>query len=224
MTPDEVHVWCARPAGTDFRRILSPDELARAGRYRLDRDRVRFIWCRGFVRQILGEQLSRPPEEISFSYASSGKPFVAGTELRFNVSHSGDVALFAVAWRRELGVDIEAVRPAVADSGIAERFFSSGEREALAAMTPESRRRAFFTCWTRKEAYLKARGSGLSLPLDQFEVTVAAALPAALLRAPEGPTELARWEMYDLAVPAGYAAAMVVEAGERELRLVERTV
>lgn len=224
MTPDEVHVWCARADGTDFRPILSPDELARADRYRMDRDRDRFIWCRGLLRTILGEQLRRPPKAISFCYGPSGKPYLPGTELRFNLSHSQDAALIALAWERELGVDIEAIRADVAASGIAERFFSPGERQALSALSPEHRVRAFFNCWTRKEAYMKARGDGFSLPLDRFEVTVAPDLRPALLKAPEGPAEVARWYLHDLSTPPGYAAALAVESGHGELRVLENTL
>lgn len=221
MNRDEVLVWCVRLDSTATRNLLSPDELARAGRFRMERDRTRFIACRGSLRTILAEELGEQPEKIAFRYAPEGKPYVAGSPLRFNVSHSQDLALIAVAWGREVGVDIESVRPDVADSGIAERFFSAGERQALADLAPEVRARAFFACWTRKEAYLKARGSGLSLPLDGFEVTVNPDLPPKLVRAPEGESEASSWRIEDLKVPMSYAAALVAEGHDWEARCME---
>jgi 4'-phosphopantetheinyl transferase len=219
MTSAEVHVWCARLDGTEYRGILSPDELARAARYRFDRDRLRFIWFRGLLRTILGRQLERPPESIRFALAPGGKPYVPDSWLRFNVSDSQEYALIAVACDRELGVDIEFIRPDVARSGIAERFFSPGECAALHALAPPERVGAFFNCWTRKEAYLKARGCGLALPLARFEVSVAPHQPPALLRAPEGAEEVARWKIQDLDVPPGFAAALAAEGHDWEIHL-----
>jgi 4'-phosphopantetheinyl transferase len=222
MIRGEVHVWSACFDGTDFSRILSADEMARAGRYRFARHRARFIWVRGLLRTILGEQLGRRPAEISFACAPGGKPYLLNTPLCFNVSDSQDRALIAVACEREVGVDIEFLRPDTATSGIAERFFAAGEIAALRALPAEHRVRAFFICWTRKEAYLKARGTGLALPLARFEVTLSPDLPPALVSAPEGPEEVARWKMQDIAAPAGYAAALVAEGHDWELCLHER--
>lgn len=221
MTRDQVQVWRAQPDGTDFRHILSTDELARADRYRFDSHRDRFMFFRGILRTIIGEQLGINPKDICFQVAPGGKPYIAGSWLRFNVSDSQDWTLIAVTREREVGVDIEAVRPEVASSGIAERFFAAGERAALAALGPEDRTRAFFTCWTRKEAYLKARGSGLALPLASFEVTLAVDLPPAIVSAPEGAGEVARWKIRDLSAPTGFAAALVVEGHDWEIQAHE---
>ena len=216
----EVHVWHARMDGTDFRALLSADELARAARFHFSRDRDRFVFFHGVLRTILGRQLGAAPAALRFETAPGGKPYLPGSPLRFNVSHSRDDVLIAAAWEREVGIDIEFLRADVAVSGIAERFFSPGECAALAALPPEDRVRGFFTCWTRKEAYLKARGSGLALPLARFEVTVAPGEAPALLDAPEGAAEVARWKMADVPVPDGFAA-LVAEGRDWELRLEE---
>lgn len=216
----EVHVWAAPldPPAEDVRSyasLLAPDEQARAERFRFERDRRRFSVARGVLRLLLGRYLETEPRRVAFRYESHGKPVLggelAGRGLRFNVSHSGEMALYALARGRELGVDVEEVRPMEDGLQIAERFFSQAEVAAFRALPAEVRDEAFFNCWTRKEAYIKAVGEGLSFPLHAFDVSLAPGEPARLL-ASRDPRQAERWSLRALPDPApGYRAAVVAE-------------
>jgi len=218
----EVHVWrlaLDQPESvlTQFRSTLDAGELERAGRFHFEKHRRHFIAGRGGLRYVLSRYLGVKPEELRFSYGPFGKPSLVGSEVRFNMSHSHGVALFAVAADRELGVDVEHVRADFATEDIARRFFSPVEVETFNAVPSEEQVAAFFRCWTRKEAYIKAIGRGLSEPLDAFDVTLAPGDAAALLRA-EG-REVSRWVMFELDAGAEYAGALLVEAPVSRLRL-----
>ncbi len=221
----EVHVWRAVLDTSERHRkgllaTLSPDERARADRFHFERDRVHFITGRGWLRAILARYLETAPAALRFHYGPHGKPRLAGAfsdRLRFNVSHSHGLALYAVAVDRELGVDIERIEPRL-EHGIAERFFSPGEVATLRALPRHVQREAFFTCWTRKEAYVKARGKGLTLRLDQFDVSLSPGEPAALLRTAGDPDEALRWSLRELAPGPGYSAALVAEGRDWELQ------
>jgi 4'-phosphopantetheinyl transferase len=167
------------------------------------------------LRDILGRYLGRPPAALEFCYSAYGKPALAvGLEasgVRFNISHSHEMALFAVTCRREVGVDIEYLAREIRAAEIAERFFSARERADLRALPAEAQHRAFFNCWTRKEAYIKAHGEGLSLPLDGFDVTLGPGEPAALLATRGDPHEVLHWSLQALAPGPGYVAALAVE-------------
>jgi len=156
---------------------LVPDERQRAERFRFERDRRRFIVAHGVLRDILGRYLKCSPAQVSFSYNQYGKPALAQESeaigLRFNMSHSHEVALYALTRAREVGVDVELLREDFASLEIAERFFSRSEVALLNSLAPELRTDGFFNCWTRKEAYIKALGEGLSHPLDRFAVSLA---------------------------------------------------
>jgi 4'-phosphopantetheinyl transferase len=184
---------------------LSPVERARARRFRFEVDRRRFVVCRGLLRQILSQWVAERPAQIHFAVNSYGKPFLPDWRVAFNVSHSGGRALIAVTSGRELGVDIERINPAFAQEQIPERYFSRAEVRALRSLPQSEQTSAFFRCWTRKEAYIKARGFGLSMPLDSFDVTLQAELPAAILRGGDG------WSLQALPAPEGFAAALAVE-------------
>ncbi len=222
LPPDEVHVWTASRHAPDdaavggFRDLLTDDERRRADRFVSAVDRRQFAVGRGLLRTILGRYLGRPPGGLRFVANAHGKPGLdpaSGVDpaLRFNVSHSGSLALYAVARGRELGVDIERIRPEFGGQAIAARFFAPGEVDALLALPPESRTLAFFHGWTRKEAYIKAQGKGLALPLDEFEVSLAPDRPAALLATSPDPAEAGRWSLVGLPTEPGYAAAACVE-------------
>jgi 4'-phosphopantetheinyl transferase len=215
---DEVHVWrapldsndpgLARLAGT-----LVGDEQERARRYYFEKDRRHFIAGRGLLREILGSYLGWDPARLGFTYGAHGKPSLAepASPLCFNVSHSAGLLLVALAWGRQVGVDVERINEELRHAEIAERFFSAHERAALAALPPALREQAFFACWTRKEAYIKARGRGLSIPLASFDVALAPGLPVALLASRDDPRQEGRWSLMELAPGPGYAGALAVE-------------
>jgi 4'-phosphopantetheinyl transferase len=192
---------------------LSPDERARAARYRHSRDRERFERRRGWLRQVLGACLGRPPAEVRFTYGPHGRPAVMdGAGLQFSLSHAGGRVLCAVATGRRLGADLVHVRPGPADDAVARALFAPGEIAGLAALPAEARAAAFHRCWTRKEAYVKARGAGLALPLDTFEVSLSAEPVTTLVRAPLDPGETARWSFLLLEPFAGCVGSIALEA------------
>ncbi len=209
-----VHLECSPASLAALEALLSTDERERADRFRFERDRRRFACARGVLRSLIAEYLGVRPCELMFRYGPNGKPALAGPfegALTFNVSHSHELALIAIARDVEMGVDVEAVRPMNDAAAIASRFFSTREVETLRALSPSLRETAFFTCWTRKEAYLKALGSGLARPLDRFDVTFAPSDPAALVVHGD-PRESQRWSLRGLTPGAGYEGALVVEA------------
>lgn len=170
---------------------------------------------------MLGRYLNIPPEQLRFCYGPYGKPGLAedssGVPIRFNMSHSHELALYAVTREREVGIDIEYRREDFASEQIAQQFFSHGEVAALRALPAQAQVEAFFNCWTRKEAYIKATGQGLSLPLDQFDVSLAPGEQAALLSRQDQPQEASRWTLQELAPGDGYAAAVAVEGSGWQL-------
>jgi len=215
-----VHVWRAcldqSPLQVDkFQITLDDDERSRACRFYFSRDRQRFIVARGILRSILAGYLGRIPSSISLTYGSHGKPALASESgadaIRFNVSHSHGMALYALTRGREVGVDLEFIRRDVKAEQIAGQCFSHSEIIALQALPLSVRDDAFFLCWTRKEAYIKARGAGLSMPLDQFDVSLIPGEPAALLNTQPDSDEALRWSLMNLTPACGYAAALAVE-------------
>ncbi len=213
---DEVHLWTFRlDPEPDDAAVLAPDETVRANRFHFQRDRRRFIAGRARLRQILGAYLHRPPHLLQFRYGASGKPSVPGP-LAFNLSHSADFAAIAVA-RFELGIDIECVRPI--EEAVAERFFAADEVARLRALPQPQQTAAFFACWTRKEAYVKALGDGLLLPLDCFSVSLEPDAPARLLRTGDDPAEPSRWQLHHFVPAPGLLGAI---AARRHFRRVRR--
>jgi 4'-phosphopantetheinyl transferase len=198
-----------------FLHSLAADEQARAERLYFKQDHEHFIVARGALRAILGRYLNRAPEYVSFCYSSHGKPALAGSPdgnaIHFSVSHSHGVALYAVTRGREVGIDLERIRSDLAVAEIAERFFSRREIAMLRTLPAELQRQAFFRCWTHKEAYIKARGEGLSLPLDEFDVLFAPGEPDAALGTQRDPSEASRWSLRELTLAPGYSAALAVE-------------
>jgi 4'-phosphopantetheinyl transferase len=220
----EVHLWQAaldgRPADI-FESFLSPDELIRANRFHFIKDRNHFVVARGLLRNLLAAYLGVNCSELRFSYGAQGKPFLlldSQLQINFNVSHSHGRAAFAFSRGRELGVDLEYVKDNFADELIANRFFSRAEVLALRTVPADLRKQAFFNCWTRKEAYIKARGEGLSMPLDQFDVSLRPAEPVALLNNYREEREVSRWSMQSIPAPEGYVGALVVEGHDWQLK------
>ena len=225
-----VHVWqfniaLPKDQAERYRSILSPDENQRADRFYFDRDRIRFIAARAAMRSILAGYLNVTPDKIIFSYAANGKPGLADglneSGLKFNLSHSRDRALLGLVSNACIGVDIEFINHEFASDEIAQRFFAPGEVSVLRAIPEMERAAAFFSCWTRKEAYIKAVGQGLSLPLDSFEVAFGPGVEPSLLRVETSSEEAARWSMYNIPAAEGYAAAILVEGKDHNLEYRE---
>ena len=215
-----VHVWRVNLDQSPsqialFQNNLDDDERSRADRFYFSRDRERFIVARGILRAILGRYSNRPPDSLSFSYSTHGKPALASESdadaIRFNLSHSHGKALYAVSRGREVGVDLEFIRGDLEAEQIAQQYFSHSEIVALRALPTSLQKYAFFLCWTRKEAYIKARGEGLSMPLDQFDVSLIPGEPAALLSTKPDSDEARRWSLQNLTPASGCAAAVATE-------------
>jgi 4'-phosphopantetheinyl transferase len=234
--PGQVHVWRA-PLDLEteqlqlLRGLLSADERLRAAAFRFRSDRDRFAAGRGWLRWLLGRYLGRTPAGVRLRNDAGGKPALAGEAddgLRFNVSHSAGLALVAMTWAREVGVDVERIGDDFPGLDVARRFFSRGEVAVLEALPPAFRIRAFYDCWTRKEAYLKARGVGLALALDRFEVSFGPGQAPALRVAGSGgdafdpdEDELRRWSVHALDAGPGYAAALVLEGSAGRIRTAD---
>lgn len=210
VAPETVRSLAAR---------LSDAERQRAERFALDRDCRRFIVARGRLRQLLAARLALPPESVELVYGPRGKPALAshfaGSGWRFNVSHSGEVAAYAFARGREVGIDVEAVRTLRDSDSIAARFFSRQENAAYRALDPCEKDVGFFNCWTRKEAFIKALGDGLYHPLDRFDVSLAPAEPARILRVEGTSGDECGWRLESFFPAAGFVGAVVIENGIR---------
>ncbi len=188
--------------------ILSPDEQARARRFATEVLRTRFVVARAALRIFLAERLGRAPESLAFEYGSKGKPSLP--DVAFNLSHSGDLAIYAFAEPDvQLGIDVEEIRPMHDLHGLARRFFAPAEAAALAALPEALQTAAFFRCWTRKEAYLKALGDGIGAALDRFEVTLLPDREPALVHIDGDAAAAAEWTVHHLDPAAGYPAALV---------------
>jgi 4'-phosphopantetheinyl transferase len=225
LQPSDVHVWRVDLRQSEnlieeFRRTLHEDEIQRANRFHFEKHRKDYVVGRGFLRYVLGRYLDAEAKALQFSYGAYGKPALHGahkdSRLCFNMSHSHGVALFAITQDHRLGVDVEQIRADFASEEIARRFFSPLEVDVFNALQPKERVAAFFRCWTRKEAYIKATGKGLSQSLDEFDVTLAPGVAAALLRACDD--EVSGWFMSDVEVGSGFAAALAVEGVVSNIR------
>jgi len=228
LSEDEVHVWRAsleiKPADVQsFRKLLSADEISKAERFYFEEDRKHFIAARGILRTILGRYLRTFPGYLRFCYKLYGKPALVGESggkiFSFNLSHSRELLLLAITRGREVGIDVECIQKGLGGQGqeIAERFFSPNEVAKLCSLPTEQKAEAFFKCWTRKEAYVKAKGGGLTVPLDQFEVSFSPGEPAALLHA-AFPREISDWSMEELHPGPGYVGALVVQGRAVQLK------
>jgi len=223
----EVHIWRSsleRPAEAvrRMRSVLAGDEQRRADSFRFERGRSRYIVGRALLRALLARYLATAPDELEFQYGEFGKPVLPDGPW-FNLSHSGPIALYAISNAGEIGIDVELDDADFARERIAEQFFSPAEVSVLRSLPPTAQPRAFLTCWTRKEAFIKARGDGLSLALDSFDVTLAPGVPAALMHTAWCSDEPRQWRLQDLSDRrAGYIAAVALR-GSR-WRVVERQI
>jgi 4'-phosphopantetheinyl transferase len=219
--PDGIELWLVEGPGTEAERsalygLLSPDERARASGFKVEDARNSFIVSRGYLRTILGDALPATPDSIRFGEGEHGKPFLDGShadrDIEFNVSHSGDLFLYAVSQGRTVGVDIERKKDGLSADAIAQRYFAPEEARLLLELAPEQRLPSFYRCWTRKEAYLKAKGTGLTTKLQAFEVTFLPDVPPALLHTEVDGEDPSDWQVFELSVPDGYVAALVAHS------------
>jgi len=220
LEDDHVHIWrvALNQSSAPTPRlleVLSPDEREKAARFHFDKDRNQFVQARGALRFSLSEYLKADPQILEFSYGPQGKPALANehaeSRLRFNLSRRDGLALIAFTRGREIGVDVELVRADLPVLEIAETSFSEGELAALRSLPESLRTQGFFNCWTRKEAYVKARGEGLSFPLKQFDVSLTPGDPAKLLDVRDKSAAADRWTLQDIPVADQYVAALAVE-------------
>lgn len=220
LKPNEVHVWCAsldQPLSRFQRltQILSMDERMRAERFHFEQDRRRFIVSRGILKAILARYLSVEASRMQFCYGKNGKPALPDAfgkrNIHFNMSDSEGLAIYGFTRDREIGVDIERIRDISEMNHISERFFSVRENAVFRALPESKKKEAFFACWTRKEAFIKAIGDGLSRPLDKFDVSLVPGEPARLLRIEGDSKGASRWSIQELKPASGFAAAFAVE-------------
>lgn len=214
FVPEEVHIWtmptqAAEPTVADLRGVLSSDELERASRFRFPHLASAYVITHGVLRLLLARFLDRDPADISFDYGVHGKPVVSkNDQLHFNLTHSERMAAIAVTTGCALGIDLEHLRPIPDIEEIAGRYFCSEEAAEILPLAPGEREQAFFRCWTRKEAYIKAIGEGLSCALDSFQVTVQADTLARLVHIGDDRVAAARWTLHDLSLTPDYIAAL----------------
>jgi 4'-phosphopantetheinyl transferase len=214
-----IHVWSASLVTDEvtlrsLEATLVDEERERARRFIFERDRDRYVAARGILRDLLGQYLRCAPRSIEFAYGPYGKPAIAGAASRsgicFNLSHSHSLVVVAIGREQEVGIDVELIRAEFASEAIAKRYFSAKEIDELSRLPAELRTEGFFLCWTRKEAYIKAKGDGLQIPLDSFDVSLSPGRPATLSSIDEP-----RWGIESfipsLASEPNYAAAVVAE-------------
>lgn len=217
FTASTVHVWHAsleQPTEvvTHLGSFLSDEERKRSERFYFDRDRQFFIVSRGILRVLLSQYTDTPPGDIQFNYTFHGKPYLRWRpDLCFNLSHSGRLVMYAFSPGCRVGIDIEFMHPIEEMGKIAERNFSTQEYEVYKSVAEADRVRAFFDCWTRKEAFIKAIGEGTSFPLQDFVVSLKQDEPAQLLSIRGSQQQARQWSMHELEVENGYTAALVIE-------------
>lgn len=216
---DEVHIWLVEVDNLlekfgIFHKYLSIDEKKRANRFCFEKDQKNYIITHGALRALISSYLEIHPKKLKFTHGKYGKPEVAdnlsGKKLYFNMSHSNGIALCVFARDRQVGIDIEYIRDIPEMEQIVERFFSKSEKYVFRSLPENRKKEAFFNCWTRKEASLKAIGDGLSYPLDMFDVSVDPGEPTELLRIRGDAREAGRWSIQDLKPGRGFAAAFAV--------------
>jgi 4'-phosphopantetheinyl transferase len=225
LPPAELHVWRATldPGARTLEQLeatLDQDERARARRFIVEHGARRFTAARGFLRDVLARYTGRHPASLHFEYGERGKPVLAGGP-HFNLSHSGEVALLAVTGVAPVGVDVEQVNRLPDFEHIAERFFARGERDALRQAAPDDYADAWYRCWTRKEAYIKATGDGLHFPLDRFEVTLLPGEPPAIRTLDGSARAASAWTVHHLEPGPGAVGAVALAAPTSLVRLFD---
>jgi 4'-phosphopantetheinyl transferase len=226
LSESEIHVWQAfldfeESALSQFESVLSADEKARAARFRFARDREHFVAARGILRELMGYYQRRPPSAIGFSsYRPEAKPALqleyGQLPIRFNLARSHGLAVFAFARGREVGIDVELIQPSLAAEETAQHFFSRLEIKELHSLPAAMRPEGFSLCWARKEAYVKARGKGLYIPLNSFSVSLTPGQQERLQSADSD-----RWRLRSFQPAPGFVGAIAAEGQDWELRLRE---
>jgi 4'-phosphopantetheinyl transferase len=221
LSPREIQIWGIWLTASDaavayYHSILSVDERHRAERFRFGNLRRSYILSRGGLRIVLAHYLGCAPTGIEFIGGPKGKPALRhSSRIQFNVSHSGQMALYALTVGCELGVDVEQLRTLEDTESIAKRFFSPGEASELLSLNSEERGPAFFRCWTRKEAYVKAIGDGLTIPLNGFQVTLLPGVPARFIQLAGDPGIAREWILEHLDLAPGYIGALAYQDSRR---------
>jgi 4'-phosphopantetheinyl transferase len=222
LTTSEIHVWRAflHVDSATLRLLegtLLDDELARAKRFVVERDRNHFVAARGILRSLMGMYLNCAPGSVEFSYGPQGKPALAGRgdrhPLCFNLSHSHGLTLIGIGRKREIGVDVELIRPEYTGEDVAKRYFSEAEFREVSALPEESRAERFFLCWTRKEAYIKALGGGLQIPLKSFTVSLSPDVQDVI----QGDDQR-QWCLRSLQPEFSYVGAVAAEGNDLQFR------
>ncbi len=224
ISDQDAHIWSVDlsipdPVYNLLFSVLHKEEQQRAERFHFERDRRAYVAVRGHVRFLLSRYLKRPPSDFMFSYNSYGKPFLKHESIRFNVSHSKERGLIAIDPSMEIGVDIEWMRPDFGGLKIAKRFFSETEIKELESLSAEERQKGFFNGWSRKEAYIKARGKGLAIPLSKFSVRLSPHAECALLSTEHDPEAIHRFKLSAIQIDPHYAAAVVTDINRKGIKL-----
>lgn len=224
LKKNEVHIWCSsvQLSSTHIEslaNLLSSDEVIRMQRFHFADDQRRFIISRGLLRKLLGHYLGIDPKRIRFDHNKYGKPNLSRElNVNFNLSHSGEVVLHAIGYEKRIGIDVELIREDIPYDKITDYSFSESEKKSLSGLSDEKKIGAFFNCWTRKEAYIKAIGLGLSYPMSTFDVSVAPGAITKLIGNRLFPYEVDRWKLIDIEVSPEYAATLAVEGHYYQLK------
>ena len=217
----DIQIWSTqldldRAQIDKFSQFLTTAERQRAAKFINPRHGDRWIVARGYLRQILSQYLDLRPDRIEFSYGEQGKPAIAGSQLQFNLSHSGDLAVYAIGAQHPIGIDIESIHP-IAAADLVDRFFSPAEQTIFHNLPIDLQQAAFFHAWVQKEAYLKACGTGLHTPLDKIEVSIDPRTPAAIMAAPIAGT----WRIQKLEIAPDFASAMAIGGDYDNIRYLQ---
>lgn len=229
LSTRNVHVWTLRTNASSnviarFEKVLAPDERSRAAQFHVSRPRESFILTRAVLRHLLGRYLGLHPGNICLHYGMNGKPLLSHkSELMFNVSHSGEIAAIALTQGCDVGIDLEQFRPLPDLKEIAAHSFCNEEATEIDSLPACDRQHAFFSCWTRKEAYVKAIGVGLSTPLSAFRVTVRPNEPAKLLFLDKAKNASESWTLHDLALGPDYVGTVTYRDRQRSLSIFPTT-
>jgi 4'-phosphopantetheinyl transferase len=218
LKPNTLHIWSLNFVVDDeaynrYHSFLSKDEKERASRFKFYKDKRCYVVTKGVLRLLSGRYLNTDAKAIEFEYEKYGKPKLKhNTNLNFNVSHSGDLAIIGFVHNHTIGVDIEKIKNDFDTFEIASSCFSKHEIDALHKISKQEQHKAFYRCWTRKEAFIKAKGSGLSFPLDEFSVSLESDLDADVVWTKWNTDEKDQWKLTSFIPSEDYIAATIVDS------------